>query len=99
MKITYVYEIGDKILFKAPAGPMKFVEVVGIIDDITQHMDEENDLSSTVFSVNVNETLYNISHAQIVGIKTDEDHECTFDAICTACGLVGIGPFGFLHRD
>lgn len=86
MKITLAFEIGDRVLVKVPSGPMKFTEIVGTIEDITQPFDETNDLSSTIFVLNVNETLYNISRTQILRIATDDDHIHDYQLHCTTCG-------------
>lgn len=88
MKITISYEVGDKVLFKAPAGPMKFTDVVGIIEDITFHFDEVSDSSYTVYVMNVNggQTRYNISYPQILKIVPDENHTHDFEEMCMTCG-------------
>jgi uncharacterized protein YbaR (Trm112 family) len=85
VKIAITYEIGDQITFKAPTGPLKFVEVDGVIDDITLHFDEESDTSNTVYVVNVNGMFYNISYVQIVRVAPD-DHAHEFKLICKRCG-------------
>lgn len=86
MKITLSYEIGDRILFKAPIAPLKFREFVGTIDDITLHTDEESDTSNTVYVINVNDVaFYNISYSQIVAIDPS-GHEHNFREICEVCG-------------
>lgn len=87
MKITVVYEIGDKVIFRAPTGPsLNFKEFVGVIDDITLHFDEESDTSNTVYVINVNENLYNIAYPQIIGIEPANDHIHLFELICKICG-------------
>lgn len=86
MKISITYEIDDHIRFKAPRGGGKFIVIVGTIQDITQRFDEENDMSQTVFAVNVNETLYNIAYVQILGIAVDDDHHHDYELRCTTCG-------------
>lgn len=85
MRISIVYEIGDRVTFKAPTGPLKFVEVTGVIEDITLHFDEESDTSNTVYVINVGEKHYNISYVQIVRIAPD-NHAHEFRSICTKCG-------------
>ena len=86
MKIVCNYEIGDKILFKAPTGPLKFREFVGVITDIIFHHDEETDLASIVYVVDVNSNFYNISAAQIIKIEYDDGHLHNYVSICHTCG-------------
>jgi hypothetical protein len=86
MIITKTYESGDVIDFRAPAGPEKFVTTFGTIESIDLHFDEENDVSTTVFAVSVNDVLYNISRIQIMGIHTVETHQHSFRTMCIECG-------------
>jgi hypothetical protein len=86
MKIVCNYEIGDKILFKAPTGPLKFREFVGVITDIVLHFDEESDTSNMVLVVDVNSNSYTISYPQILSIAVDDDHAHFYVSICQTCG-------------
>jgi hypothetical protein len=86
VRVALTFEIGDKVFCKVPSGPLKFNNMVGVIEDITQRWDEENDMSSTIFVVNVNGNLYNVARPQILAIATDDDHRHSYELRCSTCG-------------
>jgi hypothetical protein len=86
VKIIQSYEIGDRVLVKIPVGPIKFSEVVGVIEDITLHFDEVSDTSNTVYVIKVSGNFYNVAYVQILGVENVESHEHKFLTMCIECG-------------